>query len=89
MEGARWLVIRRVEPISEMRVITGDAREPVETPVIRFSGTIAVVGLHQADKIFFKSGPQSCADPVFLNVVLEGLASASKKGMGRYPGRMS
>ena len=34
-----------------MRVITGDARQPVKSPIIVLRGGVAVISFHQADEI--------------------------------------
>ena len=53
-----------------MRVISGDARQPVEAVIVFFGGSIAVVSLHEADEIFVEARPQPCPGLVLLNVTL-------------------
>src|SRR3954462_11301585 len=56
-EQALDLAICHVEPVTEMGVVTADAREPVKSPVVFLSGAISVIRLHETDEVLVKAGP--------------------------------
>ena len=54
-EQAVHLAVCHVEPVAEVRVVAGNARQVVEAPVVFFRRVVAVLRLHQADEVVVES----------------------------------
>ena len=89
-EQAVDFAVRHVNPVSKMGMIAGDARQPVESEIVFFGCVLAVVRLQQAHNVLVEVVPPSGFGRVVLDIILSSDSeSASKNGIGRYPGRMS
>ena len=67
-----------------MRVVAGDARQPIEALIIFLGSRVAVIRLHQADDVLVEVRPQARPRAVLVDVVLQGRCeSASKNGIGK------
>ena len=68
-------------------MVTGDAGQEVEAPVVFFPGIFAVVGAHEADEVGVEVCPNACLRLVFFDIVIPGVGSHVEEGHGQITGK--
>src|SRR5207237_7812017 len=66
------LAVLHIEPIAQLRMISGNARQPVESEVVRLRCLFAIPGLQQADDVPVEVAPPSRIALVPFDVLLKG-----------------
>src|SRR5581483_6585631 len=74
-------------PVSEVRVVAGNAGHPIKAPVVFFGGCVAVPGIEQAYEVFVEIGPEPGLRAVLLQVLLEVVGVCLEEWHGEIAGQ--